>query len=482
MTERLAVRLEIVGQLEHQREATHTLRHLAMRAGWRFTKEASRRLIYASVDDPRMIAQVTPEDVVILSSPQVTPYIDRHGQWQTLAQDIATGLPFPHPRGDGLPANWVVADVVIAAHLVMNLYYEHQHRATDSPQWIRFSEDWWPLAGLDTPTALADDWLQHITRAAIAAGWPHIEKTPGTAPYSLLLSHDVDYLPGRYDLGLPRLIRALARQLLTRHRPNAALRVAGRYLRRIADRPYWEIPRIISAEHQYQARSSFQFTVAPRHPKDPAYRLTAPRIKALIRQSAALGAEICLHGSYAASNHPGQLKVEKTALERALGTPIQGHRQHYLSFHPARLFKQLQQAGFRYDLSIGYNDIPGPRAGTHFPYRPFDPIQRSEHGLWEFPFSYMDTTLALSCGLSADAATEQVNSGLNHALHHGGVIGIIWHQEQLGGLLDPGFEQAYFNILDHAHSHNARLISAGDLLSELDIAWQQSAAPGALPC
>jgi hypothetical protein len=151
-----------------------------------------------------------------------------------------------------------------------------------------------------------------------------------------------------------------------------------------------------------------------------------------------------------------------------LGSSVLGHRQHYLHFHPAQLFVEVEHAGFAYDLSVGYNDRSGPRAGTLFPYRPYHVEHHQPHKLWEIPFVLMDTTLATTYRFSSHEAWQHVQSILGESR---GCTAVIWHQEQLGGMLDPGFDNLYYQLIAWALEAGMRLVPGSMLLPELDAAW-----------
>jgi len=221
----------------------------------------------------------------------------------------------------------------------------------------------------------------------------------------------------------------------------------------------------VAVEEQRGARSSFEFVVARRHRVDPQYagRDLNPTLPAEW--------EVCLHGSYLAARTPGTLAVERARLEALAGRPVQGCRQHYLNFEPGTLFREVAAAGLRYDLSIGYNDRSGPRAGTYFPYRPYDLEAEQPYSFWEMPFVLMDTTLATTYRLSRSDALAHAQGTLQPVIATAGSVAIIWHQEQCGGLLDPGYERVYVDLLDWLAAQGGRLTTGASLLPELESAW-----------
>ncbi|HUH65740.1 MAG TPA: hypothetical protein VLZ07_04845, partial [Syntrophales bacterium] len=154
---------------------------------------------------------------------------------------------------------------------------------------------------------------------------------------------------------------------------------------------------------------------------------------------------------------------------------VSGHRQHYLNFHPSTFFRELEKAGLKYDMSVGYNDMSGPRAGTLFPYRPYDMEKMRPHAVWEIPFILMDTTLATTRRFSSTEALRHCTDQIDQVEKSGGCISIIWHQEQMSGLLDPGFDEVYWALLKGLMERGTRVTTGHVVAGELTTIWNQTA-------
>jgi hypothetical protein len=475
MIDRLPVEVVFQGEPFDRSAVVHTLRHLAMRVGWVLQPKAEHRLVYATFDQPRTEVKSAEGDVVVLSSPLVVRHLEQSSHPIPLAK-TSDGqlLPFPHPEMDRCERlGWIGADVIAGSFAMLNLWYERHYRKPEEDGWVRWVDDLMAHIGLSDPQPLADQWLDRIQSIADQVGWPRtaVQEEGGFlgAPLTLVLVHDVDYLPREWDRGLPRLVRALARQVISRRRPADALRVLARYVQAISQgNPYFELENIAAAEGRRGVHSSFHVTVARHHRVDPAYDIRNRQVAQTLRQLGDLGWEVGLHSSYTASRTQSRIGFERAELERVLNKPVLGHSHHYLNFHPGRLFVQLEEAGFQYDVSVGYNDRSGPRAGTLFPYRPFAVEKGRPHELWEIPFVLMDTTLATTYRLTSEEAWAQVRAVLEG---QSGCVSVIWHQEQLGGLLDPGFDRVYYRLIDWALEAGVRLTTGKDLLPDLDAAW-----------
>ena len=480
MFERLPVEVVFFGEPFDRDAIIHTLRHLAMRIGWTFRPRAELRIIYATTENPLEIP-VREGDLVILSSHDVKKHMTESRAGIPLRGENAERFPFYHPKANDIhQRGWIKADVIAGAHALFNLLYERKNRPEKRDGWMRFTEDWWTAAGFARPEPLSDFWLNSIAFEAEKIGWPHIERNGKDAlflaPGTVVLTHDVDYMPTHANRGIPRFLRAVLRQLLTRRSASQAWQIMSKYRKAFFQPvPYNALKSIADEETILGAISSFQFTVWRRHTSDPVcdlrgYHTTDDGLRYLINR----GFEICLHGSYRAGRTPGQLAGEKIELEGILGMSVSGHRQHYLNFHPATFFPELERAGLEYDMSVGYNDMSGPRAGTLFPFRPYDMEKAKPFSLWEIPFILMDTTLATTYRFSSGEALDHCIDQIRPVEKSGGCVSLIWHQEQLSGLLDPGFDRIYWILLKKLKERGIRLTSGRVVIEEIAALWNQT--------
>jgi hypothetical protein len=88
----------------------------------------------------------------------------------------------------------------------------------------------------------------------------------------------------------------------------------------------------------------------------------------------------------------------------------------------------LDEAGFTYDSSFGYNDTVGFRAGT---MQAFKPINAGR--LLELPLAIMDTALfyPTHLNLTPKAAKQVVGRLVDDAEQYGGVLTLNWHDRSL---------------------------------------------------
>jgi hypothetical protein len=472
MSERLPVELYFFGEPFDRQAVVHILRHVAMRAGWTIKPKAHNRIIYATTEDTGKI-NASEKDLVILSSSAVKKHLNESKEpfpFETIPEGR---LPFPHPKWREFDRQgWIAADVIAGALGVLNLWFESQTQSEKKNDWILFADDWWQKAGWQKPEPIVDQWLGTIIKTASALSWQQCQDNPQS---TVLLTHDVDYLPSPFNRGFPRFLRSLARQAVTRKRLDDTVRNVYAYGKSfIHELPYFDFEKIVAGELARGACSSFQFISRRGHRSDPAYDLNNPYFREALRILREKDFEVCLHGSYRAGDEPLILAEEKKTLENILGYEVIGHRQHYLHLHPRSFFAGIENARFQYDMSIGYNDAVGPRAGTYFAYRPYDIYKAKSFSFWEFPLVLMDTTLATTYLFKPAEALLKSKEEMQHVIEAKGCVSIIWHQEQMGGILDPGYDQIYWDLLDELHRRQVRLTTGSRVLPEIDALWQKT--------
>ena len=140
----------------------------------------------------------------------------------------------------------------------------------------------------------------------------------------------------------------------------------------------------------------------------------------------ARGSEIALHG-LDAWRDSSAAALERREVAAAAGEMPCGVRMHWLYFDqdsPAR----LEDAGFTYDSTWGYNDAVGYRAGTAQAFQL--PGTRS---LIELPMAIMDSALLFPdrMNLTSGAALKLSETIVGHATRFGGVLVINWHDRSL---------------------------------------------------
>lgn len=119
----------------------------------------------------------------------------------------------------------------------------------------------------------------------------------------------------------------------------------------------------------------------------------------------------------------------------------------------------LEQAGFSYDSTAGYNDTVGYRSGTSQAFR------LPGTALYELPLHIMDTAL-LSSGrmaLSEAAAFERIKEICFHASENGGALTVNWHHRSVGP--ERFWDELYINVLGELEKSGAWFATARNAVS-----------------
>lgn len=148
----------------------------------------------------------------------------------------------------------------------------------------------------------------------------------------------------------------------------------------------------------------------------------AEKISGLI----AAGSEVGVHGIDAWMDS-SKGREEALRVSEVSGSQRIGVRMHWLYFS-ADSSTHLDEAGFLYDSTFGYNETVGYRAGTTQIFKPL-PAKR----MLELPLHVMDTALFFPgrMKLSPIEAWEKLVPILDNAERNGGVITVNWHDRSI---------------------------------------------------
>lgn len=277
--------------------------------------------------------------------------------------------------------------------------------------------------------------------------WPAPEWPDGRS-FAVVLSHDVDFLPVRPLDNVAQGAKTLLRHLVRHRDPGDAWRAARGWFSAVASGrdPYGNVPRIIEGEKDLGVSSSFQVAVGHRHPADVNYHIESDKVRDYLHCITDAGFDLCLHGSYRSTEDVRWYVEEVELLARRLARPL-GSRQHFLSFDYDNLFAAQEQAGIQYDMSMGFPDHPGPRAGFSFPYFPYNLREDRPYRVLQISLFLMDVTLRGYLGLRPQAAQPIIDACLRNLRDKRGCASIVWHPIVFGGARDPGYDQLYYDMV-----------------------------------
>ena len=138
------------------------------------------------------------------------------------------------------------------------------------------------------------------------------------------------------------------------------------------------------------------------------------------------GFEVGVHGIDAWNNTEAASQELRRLASYMTGAET-GIRMHWL-YRDEDTFKVLDEAGFTYDSTFGYNDAVGYKPGT---VQVFQPLETEK--LLELPLTIQDTALFYTdrMDLSDNEALRQCYEIIEIHRMMGGVLTLLWHDRSL---------------------------------------------------
>jgi hypothetical protein len=315
-----------------------------------------------------------------------------------------------------------------------------------------------------------------LRRWILQAGVRLVEIPPCPYGYRFVtcLTHDVDFINIR-DHGFGRsLLGFIARALIPRYLRDTRSKIAwsrlvknwkallvlpGVYLG-LAKDTWFDIDRYLEIE---KGLGSTYFFIPFKNDAGHADTGRSPKLRAahydiaeqrdLVNELIDQGCEIGLHGIDAwRDTTKGSRELQ--VIRAMIGEDRVGVRMHWL-FFSAESSKVLDEAGYDYDSTIGFNEAIGFRSGTTQAYR-----LPGTRDLIELPLNLMDTTLFYGgrMALSESDALMQCERLVSDFRTHGGVLTINWHTRSLNP--ERNWDDFYTELLSLLRMNNVWFATA----------------------
>ncbi len=177
------------------------------------------------------------------------------------------------------------------------------------------------------------------------------------------------------------------------------------------------------------------------------YELSHPRYLRILRQCQAPGKQVGLHGQVHCISDAAGIRAEADKFSSLAGAPTRLNRQHYLRWDAARTFAHLEAAGIQVDSTLGYNDSPGFRCGTAWPFLWFDCAADRPTSLLEVPLILAEFQFYDPLAFDADAVRATLRRYLDTACKHGGVFTVLFHNQYFHEAEFPGHGRVYSDLI-----------------------------------
>jgi hypothetical protein len=331
-----------------------------------------------------------------------------------------------------------------------------------------------PVAYASFPTL--DLHVANLRRWILAAGLPlaEVPPTPYADSFFACLTHDVDFAGIRNHFidqtfagFLYRaIVKSAAYYIRGEYTPNMAIRnwraVATLplvYMGLVRD--FWSTFRTYQ-KYESPALSTFFFVPfkgysgnieGGRAPKARAVKYDVKKLHREIRYLVDRGCEIGVHGIDSWQDVESGKREIKRIVE-ICGQQTVGVRMHWLYFD-SRSPRTLENAGYSFDSTFGYNETIGYRAGVSQVYKfPGAKV------LCELPMHIMDTALFYPKrrGLGLGAGMSEINKLIQHAARFGGVLTFNWHDRSIAP--ERLWDTVYRDILAALKAQGAVFLTA----------------------
>jgi hypothetical protein len=324
--------------------------------------------------------------------------------------------------------------------------------------------------------------------AAVEHTNPMIDQPPwqgsamSGAAYSLVLTHDID-APTLVELPAGRTLagffyRCLAENVVRFIRGHVSLE---QYLRSISavveyfkakcghglDPWAKSLGIMLDMERSHEVRSTLFFIplcgepgVMPSNlevsaPRNRAAHYRLDEYREVLEELVRGGWEVGVHGLNAWRSAEDAGRELQAFKETCSAQQSVGIRMHWL-YAREGMWKHLDEAGYAYDASYGWNDRIGFPGGHYTPFR-----ADGTNSLMVLPLNIQDGALLgrEHANLSPDRAWREVEKVLAEARRNHAVVTVLWHNTSF---VAPRFwGEVYEQILRQAKSDEAEVLTAG---------------------
>ncbi|MCB5261862.1 MAG: hypothetical protein M0Q16_09975, partial [Candidatus Cloacimonetes bacterium] len=143
-------------------------------------------------------------------------------------------------------------------------------------------------------------------------------------------------------------------------------------------------------------------------------------------------------------------------------------RTHYLHFDYQKSFGLLEEAGIKYDSTLGYWESIGFRAGTSFPFYPFNIKENRTFRVLEIPLIVMDTSLHSAKAMNMDylGAKSTLRRLIKVAASYQSHLTLLWHNTTFDPIDYPLWGRLYWKTIRYALREGAWITALNEIYEE----------------
>lgn len=213
--------------------------------------------------------------------------------------------------------------------------------------------------------------------------------------------------------------------------------------------PYDNYERLIAIHKKYPVQAMFFFQFAEYSTYDKNVSPNNNKFRHLIK-SVADYSVVSLAASYTATRNLNVLKEEKKRLSEVLNRPVNYSRLRYNRVDMPQTYRDLMEAEFTDDYTMGYTHRVGFRASTCTPFLFYDINHETQRPIRISPFAFHDySLLAFASREELWDALDDLQSNLKKVNGH---FICVFSNELLGGYQTKGWLDLYEQVVEKYHA------------------------------
>ncbi|MRI02351.1 hypothetical protein GH721_17530 [Kriegella sp. EG-1] len=212
--------------------------------------------------------------------------------------------------------------------------------------------------------------------------------------------------------------------------------------------PYNNFQTLVELHKKYKARSMFFFQFADYSTFDKNVSPTNNKFQFLIKSMADYSI-VSLAASYSSFANTELLKREKTRLEAVINRPVNSSRMRYNRVDIPLTYRNLVEAEFSDDYTMGYTHEVGFRAGTCTPFFFYDINLEIQQPIRVHSFAIHD--YALVNLMHPDEMLNVIAELANEVKKVNGHLITIFSNELLGGEHKVNWLEFYESVIESQH-------------------------------
>ena len=338
--------------------------------------------------------------------------------------------PYPDYDPNYIPNEHFPLDLVTLTFLLLSRWEEHfwpyqpdTWNNYASPSCLAHRQNF-----LDRP--ILDEWAL-VLRSWIESkkdGWKAIEEKP-----RYFISHDIDR-PFKY-INNYRILRAFAGGIALHHSLTRAFRNIKEGIKSRLDwreDPFylgWQ--ELLKFAPKVTCQATFFLMATEPSQFDEGYVLSREPFQSILQRIREEGHQIGWHPGYRAAEDDRIFWQERERIAPFLNEDNFGVRHHYLRWRGGSSWNRLEQAGAKFDSSLGFNEVIGFRCGTSQPFPVYDLSTDQELKIIERPLILQDGAIFSFMNGTEEEKTAQTLKIANRVSQVGGELSILIHNFDL---------------------------------------------------